>query len=75
LAVRLKTAFVTWPRRSEAGVRLRRSSNDPNETASEEIVVGITMSKVRIFLDRSHSGKTDWSSNFPARVSAPLKRI
>jgi fructan beta-fructosidase len=60
---------------SEAGVRLRRSTIDPRETASEETIVGIDLAKGRIFLDRSHSGKTDWSADFPARVSAPLKHI
>lgn len=28
----------------------------------------------RIFVDRTHSGQTDWSPDFPARVSAPLRR-
>ena len=60
---------------SEAGVRLRRSTGDPNETAKEETEVGIDMAKGRVFIDRSHSGKTDWAADFPARVSAPLKHI
>ena len=60
---------------SEAGVRLRRNNLDPNQAASEETVVGIDTAKSRIFIDRSHSGKTDWSADFPARVSAPLKHI
>jgi fructan beta-fructosidase len=60
---------------SEAGVRLRRSTNDPNEAANEETVIGIDMAKGRIFIDRSHSGKIDWSPDFPARISAPLKRV
>jgi fructan beta-fructosidase len=60
---------------SEAGVRLRRSTNDPNEAGKEETEVGIDMANGRIFIDRSRSGKTDWSPDFPARVSAPLKRI
>ncbi len=56
-----------------AGVRLRRSSADPNEAAAEETVVGIDATTRRIFVDRTHSGKTDWSAEFPARVWAPLK--
>jgi fructan beta-fructosidase len=58
---------------AEAGVRLRRNSADPNEPASEETVVGINSATGRIFVDRTHSGKTDWAPEFPARVSAPLK--
>jgi sucrose-6-phosphate hydrolase SacC (GH32 family) len=58
---------------SEAGVRLRRSTNNPNESADEETVVGVDLATGRIFVDRTHSGKTDWASSFPARVSAPLK--
>lgn len=60
---------------SEAGIRLRRSTNDPTETAAEETVVGIDMSRGRIFVDRTRSGKTDWAPGFSDRVSAPLKRI
>jgi len=60
---------------SEAGVRLRRSTNDPNEAANEETEIGIDMAKGRIFIDRSRSGKTGWSPEFPARISAPLKRV
>lgn len=60
---------------SEAGVRLRRSTDDSNEPADEETIVGLDMSKGRIFIDRSRSGKTDWSQDFPERVSAPLKHI
>jgi len=60
---------------SEAGVRLRRSTNDPNDAASEETEVGIDLAKGRVFIDRTHSGKTHWSADFPGRVSAPLKRI
>ena len=60
---------------SEAGVRLRRNTIDPRETAIEETVVGVDLAKGRIFVDRSHSGKADWSVDFPARVSAPLKHI
>lgn len=58
---------------SEAGVRLRRSAANPNESAAEETVVGIDTVHGRIFVDRTRSGKTDWSPDFPARVSAPLK--
>lgn len=58
---------------SQAGVLLRRNANDPNETATEETVVGIDLSKGELFLDRSHSGKTDWSPEFSTRMYAPLK--
>ena len=58
---------------SEAGVRLRRSSGKPGESAAEETVVGIDTEYGRIFVDRTRSGKTDWSADFPARVWAPLK--
>jgi fructan beta-fructosidase len=58
---------------AEAGVRLRRSSTDPNQPATEETVVGVNSATGRIFVDRGHSGKTDWSPDFSARVSAPLK--
>jgi fructan beta-fructosidase len=60
---------------SEAGIRLRRSVDNPNEPASEETVVGIDMSTGHIFVDRTRSGKTDWSPDFPARMSAPLKHL
>jgi sucrose-6-phosphate hydrolase SacC (GH32 family) len=58
---------------SEAGVRLRRSAANPNDPAAEETVVGVDTSTGRIYVDRTRSGKTDWSPDFPARVSAPLK--
>jgi len=58
---------------AEAGVRLRRSTADPNQAAQEETVVGIDRATGRIFVDRSRSGKTDWAPEFPARVWAPLK--
>jgi sucrose-6-phosphate hydrolase SacC (GH32 family) len=58
---------------SEAGVRLLRSAANPNDPAAEETVVGVDTSTGRIFVDRTRSGKTDWSPDFPARVSAPLK--
>jgi fructan beta-fructosidase len=58
---------------SEAGVRLRRSTANPNDPAAEETVVGINTATGRIFVDRTRSGKTDWSPDFPARVSAPLR--
>jgi levanase len=57
----------------EAGVRLRRSSSDPNAPAQEETLVGVNTEKGLLFLDRSHSGKTDWSPDFPARMIARLK--
>ncbi len=59
---------------SEAGVRLRRSTLDPNEAATEETVVGVDLGHGRVFVDRTRSGKTDWSADFPARLSAPLKQ-
>ena len=58
---------------AQAGIRLRRSSTNPNEPAQEETVVGIDTEKGQIFLDRTRSGKTDWSPDFPARIVAPLK--
>ncbi|MGD0730321.1 MAG: glycoside hydrolase family 32 protein [Terracidiphilus sp.] len=58
---------------SEVGIRLRRSASNPNDPAAEETLVGIEIDKGRIFVDRTRSGRTDWSANFPARVSAPLK--
>jgi fructan beta-fructosidase len=57
----------------EAGVRLRRSSSDPSEQAQEETLVGIDTGKSQIFIDRTRSGKTDWSPDFPARMSAPMR--
>jgi fructan beta-fructosidase len=57
----------------ETGVRLRRSSANPNDQAAEETVVGIDIFNGRIFVDRTRSGKTGWSPDFPARISAPLK--
>ncbi len=58
---------------SEAGIRLRRSTANPNDSATEETVVGIDVEKGRIFVDRTRSGSTDWSPDFPTRVSARLK--
>jgi sucrose-6-phosphate hydrolase SacC (GH32 family) len=58
---------------TEAGILLRRSTANPNDPAAEETVVGIDVAASRIFVDRTRSGKTDWSPDFPARVSAPLK--
>jgi sucrose-6-phosphate hydrolase SacC (GH32 family) len=52
---------------------LRRSTSDPNEPATEETVVGIDLARGTVFVDRSRSGKTDWSPDFPVRISAPLK--
>jgi fructan beta-fructosidase len=57
----------------EAGVRLRRGATDPSQPAAEETVVGVNFETGRIFVDRTRSGKTDWSPDFPARVSAPLR--
>ena len=58
---------------AEAGIRLRRSSADPNQPAQEETLVGVDTSRGQIFVDRTHSGRTDWSPDVPARVTAPLK--
>jgi sucrose-6-phosphate hydrolase SacC (GH32 family) len=58
---------------SEAGILLRRSTANPNDPAAEETVVGIDVAASRIFVDCTRSEKTDWSPDFPARVSAPLK--
>ena len=58
---------------AEAGVRLRRSSANPASPANEETIVGIERATGRIFVDRSRSGKTDWSPEFSGRVYAPLK--
>ena len=69
-----RLSFILNPGDAEvAGVRLRRSTLNPNEPATEETVVGVDISTGRIFVDRTRSGKTDWSPEFPARVSAPLK--
>jgi len=58
---------------AEAGIRLRRSADNPSDSAQEEVVVGIDGATGRIFVDRTRAGQTNWSSDFPARVSAPLK--
>jgi sucrose-6-phosphate hydrolase SacC (GH32 family) len=58
---------------SESGVRLRRSATNPEDPAAEETLVGVDAATGRIFVDRTRSGKTDWSPDFPARVSAPLR--
>jgi len=50
---------------AEAGIRLRRGTVNPNEAAAEETVIGVDREKGRIFVDRIHSGKTDWSPDFP----------
>ena len=60
---------------SEAGVRLRRSTANPGDPAAEETVVGIDKVTGHIFVDRTRSGTTDWSPDFPVRVSAPLKHL
>lgn len=54
---------------AEAGVRICTSSG-PH---AEETRIGVDTSSSRIFVDRTHSGRTDWSPAFPVRVSAPLK--
>ena len=54
-------------------MRLRRSAVDAEGSAGEETVVGIDAGSGRIFVDRTRSGKVDWSPDFPVRVYAPLK--
>lgn len=51
---------------AEAGVRICVGDG-------EETRIGIDTSTERVFVDRTHSGRVDWSPEFPARVSAPLK--
>jgi fructan beta-fructosidase len=58
---------------AECGIRLRRSTTDANAAATEETVVGIDFTTGRIFVDRSHSGQTDFGPNFTGRVSVPLR--
>jgi sucrose-6-phosphate hydrolase SacC (GH32 family) len=58
---------------SELGIRLRRSSLNPNEPANEETVVGIDWAKGEIFVDRRRSGYVSFSPDFAARTAAPLK--
>jgi fructan beta-fructosidase len=71
-----RLSFILNPGDAEqAGVRLRRSTLNPSEPATEETVVGVDISTGRIFVDRTRSGKTDWSPDFPARVSAPLRHV
>ncbi len=58
---------------AQAGIRLRRSSANPNQPAQEETLLGVDTERGQIFLDRTHSGNTAWSPGFPARMTAPLK--
>jgi fructan beta-fructosidase len=58
---------------AECGIRLRRSTTDANASAREETVVGIDFTTGRIFVDRSHSGQTNFGPDFTGRVSVPLK--
>lgn len=58
---------------AECGIRLRRSTSDANATASEETIVGIDLTTGRIFVDRSHSGKTNLGPDYTGRVSVPLR--
>lgn len=58
---------------AECGIRLRRSTTDPNASAAEETVVGIDFTTGRIFVDRSHSGQTSFGPGFTGRVSVPLR--
>jgi len=58
---------------AECGIRLRRSTTDANAEAIEETVVGIDLTTGRIFVDRSHSGQTNFGPDFTGRVSVPLR--
>jgi sucrose-6-phosphate hydrolase SacC (GH32 family) len=58
---------------AECGIRLRRSTTDANAAASEETVVGIDLTSGTIFVDRSHSGQTNFGPGFTGRVSVPLR--
>lgn len=53
---------------SQAGVRICAGGQP-----AEQTLIGIDTGSSRIFVDRTHSGRTDWSPQFPVRVSAPLK--
>jgi len=55
------------------GIRLRRSSLNPNDPANEETVVGVDWAKGQIFVDRRRSGYVSFSPDFPVRTVAPLK--
>jgi fructan beta-fructosidase len=52
---------------TEAGIRLRTGAG------GEETVIGVDRAKGMIFVDRTHSGETGFSPDFPARTVAPLK--
>ena len=58
---------------AECGIRLRRNTTDANAAASEETVVGIDFTSGRIFVDRTHSGQTNFGPDFTGRVSVPLR--
>jgi len=58
---------------SEMGIRLRRSSLNPNDPVNEETVVGVDWAKGQIFVDRRRSGYVSFSPDFPVRTVAPLK--
>lgn len=68
----IHTAIEPGPA-TEVGVRIRRSSLNPDQPASEETVVGIDTAKNQLFVDRTRSGYVSFSPDFPARTVAPLK--
>lgn len=51
--------------RSEARLNLRKGPSD-------ETVIGYSPKSSELFVDRSHSGNTGFSKDFPGRYSAPL---
>ena len=52
---------------AEIGVRLRRSSLQPDQPAEQETVIGIDRARGEIFVDRRKSGYVSFSPDFPAR--------
>jgi fructan beta-fructosidase len=54
-------------REQEIGVRLRKGKN-------EETLVGFDPAQSEVFLDRTHSGETSFSKDFPGRHTAKLER-
>ena len=57
----------------EVGVRLRSDTADTGQPATEETIVGIDRIKGQIFVDRTMSGLTSFSPEFPVRTVALLK--
>jgi fructan beta-fructosidase len=50
---------------SEFGLQVRKGSE-------EQTVIGINKKKSELFVDRAHSGITNFSANFPGRHAAPM---